>query len=146
MTDTAETGSVSARLRRCSPRLPTRSERWSSSSLTPGFEKRAYFPYGGGRWIEVGLPRSATAIALVPPSEGQSAGSDEAHCARTTEDIEADRASLRASRVVVDAEIARTSKPRSGLVSIEATVADSALAEFCFRDTEGSGFLIVQPD
>jgi hypothetical protein len=60
-------------------------------------------PYGGGgRWIEVAPSGSAIAIALVPPSEGRSAGSDEAHCARATEDIEADHATLRARGVDVD--------------------------------------------
>jgi membrane protein len=103
--------------------------------------------YGeGSRWIEVAPPGSAIAIALVPPSEGQSAGSDEAHCALTTEDIEADHATLRARGVDVDAEIARTGTPRSGLVSIEATVADPVPAQFFFRDTDGNRFLIVQPD
>jgi len=111
-----------------------------------GFEKRADFPYGGGsRWIEVAPPGSAIAIALVPPSEGRSAGGDEARCALTTDDIEADHATLRARGVDVDAEIARTGTPRSGLVSIEATVADPVPAQFFFRDIDGNRFLIVQP-
>jgi catechol 2,3-dioxygenase-like lactoylglutathione lyase family enzyme len=112
-----------------------------------GFEKRADFSYGEvGRWIEVAPPGSPIAIALVPPSEGQSAGSDEAHCALTTEDIEAMHATLRARGVEVDAEIARTGTPRSGLVSIEATVVDPVPAQFFLRDPDGNRFLIVQPD
>jgi catechol 2,3-dioxygenase-like lactoylglutathione lyase family enzyme len=112
-----------------------------------GFEKRADFPYGeGARWIEVAPPSSAIALALVPPSEGRSAGGDEARCALTTEDIEADHATLRAAGVDVDAEIARTGKHRAGLVSIEATVADPVPAQFFFRDIDGNRFLIVQPD
>ena len=61
-----------------------------------GFEKRTDFPYGkDSRWVEVAPPGSANAIALVPSSEGASAGGDEAHCAFSTEDIEADHAALR---------------------------------------------------
>jgi hypothetical protein len=62
-----------------------------------GFEKRADFSYSeGSRWIEVAPPGSAIAIALVPPSEGKPVGGDETHCAFTTDDIEADHATLRA--------------------------------------------------
>lgn len=112
-----------------------------------GFEKRADFAYGkGGRWVEVAPPGSAIAIALVPPSEGRAAGSDVARCALATEDIEAGHATLRARGVNVDAEIARTGKRRSGIVSIDATVADPVPAQFFLRDTEGNRFLIVQPD
>jgi catechol 2,3-dioxygenase-like lactoylglutathione lyase family enzyme len=78
-----------------------------------GFEKRADFPYGeGSRWVEVAPPGSAIAIALVPPSEGEPAGGDQAHCAFATEDIEADHATLCARGVDVDAEIARAGKRR----------------------------------
>ncbi len=112
-----------------------------------GFEKRADFPYGGGsRWIEVAPPGAANTIALVPPSEGGSAGGDETHCAFATEDIEADHATLRARGVEVDAEIARTGKRRSGIVSIEATVGDPVPPQFFFRDIDGNRFLIVEPD
>jgi catechol 2,3-dioxygenase-like lactoylglutathione lyase family enzyme len=112
-----------------------------------GFEKRADFTYGGHhRWVEVAPPGEAKTIALVPSSEGESAGGDVARCAFTTEDIEADHASLRAQGVDVDAEIARTGTPRSGLVSIEVTVEDPVPAQFFFRDPDGNRFLIVQPD
>ena len=113
---------------------------------TLGFEKRADFPYGtGGRWIEVAPQGSTIAIALVAPSEGRSAGSDEALCALATDDIEADHATLRARGVEVDAEIARTGTSRSGLVSIEAAVADPVPPQFFFRDTDGNRLLVVQP-
>jgi catechol 2,3-dioxygenase-like lactoylglutathione lyase family enzyme len=109
-----------------------------------GFEKRADFPYGeGSRWIEVAPPGSANAIALVPPSEGRSAGGDAAHCALATEDIEADHATLRARGVDVDAEIARTGTSRPGLVSLDATITDPVPAQFFFRDSDGNRFLIV---
>jgi len=110
-----------------------------------GFEKRADFPYGErSRWIEVAPRGSANAIALVPPSEGVSAGGGPAHCAFGTEDIEADHAALRASGVDVDAEIARTGKRRSGLVSVEATIKDPVPAQFFLRDPDGNRFLIVE--
>lgn len=112
-----------------------------------GFEKRADRPYGeGGRWVEVAPPGSAIAIALVPPSEGEPAAGDQAHCAFATQDIESDHATLEARGVDVDAEIARTGKRRSGLVSLEATVADPVPPQFFFRDVDGNRFLIVQPD
>ena len=112
-----------------------------------GFEKRADFPYGeGSRWIEVAPPGAINTISLVPPSEGKSAGGDQAHCAFATEDIEADHATLRARGVDVDAEIARKGKRRSGLVSVEATVPDPVPSQFFFRDPDRNRFLIVQPD
>ena len=112
-----------------------------------GFEQRADFLYGGGsRWIEVAPPGAANTIALVPPSEGRSAGGDETHCAFATQDIEADHASLSARGVDVDGEIARTGTRRSGLVSTEATIEDPVPAQFFFRDPDGNRFLIVQPD
>jgi catechol 2,3-dioxygenase-like lactoylglutathione lyase family enzyme len=112
-----------------------------------GFEKRADFPYGkGSRWIEVAPLGAINTISLVPPSEGKSAGGDQAHCAFATKDIKADHATLRARGVDVDAEIARKGKRRSGLVSVEATVSDPVPSQFFFRDPDGNRFLIVQPD
>jgi catechol 2,3-dioxygenase-like lactoylglutathione lyase family enzyme len=111
-----------------------------------GFEKQADFPYGkGSRWIEVAPPRAINTIALVPPSEGKSAGGDQAHCAFATKDIKADHATLLARGVTVDAEIARKGKRRPGLVSFEATVPDPEPSQFFFRDPDGNRFLIVQP-
>ena len=111
-----------------------------------GFEKRADFPYGdGSRWIEVAPPDATNTIALVPPSEGESARGDETLCAFQTADIEADHARLRATGVEVDAEIARTGTRRSGLVSLAVTVEDPVPPQFYFRDSEGNRFLIVEP-
>jgi catechol 2,3-dioxygenase-like lactoylglutathione lyase family enzyme len=113
-----------------------------------GFEKRTDFAYGGGqhRWIEVAPPGAANTIALVPPSEGTSAGGDVARCAFATADIEADHATLRARGVDVDAEIARTGTARSGLVSTAVSVEDPVPAQFFVRDPDGNRFLIVQPN
>jgi catechol 2,3-dioxygenase-like lactoylglutathione lyase family enzyme len=109
-----------------------------------GFEKRVDFQYGGGsRWIEVAPPGSVVALALVPPSEGKPAGGGQTHCAFTTKNIDAEHAALRDRGVVVDAEIARKGKRRSGLVSVEVSIADPVPPQFFFRDTEGNRFLIV---
>jgi catechol 2,3-dioxygenase-like lactoylglutathione lyase family enzyme len=111
-----------------------------------GFEKRTDFAYGGQhRWIEVAPPGAANTIALVPPSEGVSAGGDVARCAFATADIEADHATLRARGVDVDPEIARSGTPRSGLVSTAVSVKDPVPAQFFVRDPDGNRFLIVQP-
>jgi catechol 2,3-dioxygenase-like lactoylglutathione lyase family enzyme len=111
-----------------------------------GFEKRADFHYGeDGRWVEVAPPGSANAVALVPSSEGASAGGDEAHCAFATEDIEADHTTLRDRGVEVDDQIARTGRSRPGLISTEVTIEDPVPAQFFFRDLDGNRFLIVEP-
>jgi catechol 2,3-dioxygenase-like lactoylglutathione lyase family enzyme len=113
---------------------------------TLGFEKRADFAYGGQhRWIAVAPPGAANAIALVPQSEGASAGGDVARCAFATTDIESTHAALRARAVDVDAEIARAGTPRSGLVSTAVTVDDPVPPQFFVRDPDGNRFLIVQP-
>lgn len=112
-----------------------------------GFEKRGDWPYGeDGRWVEVAPPGSVIAIALVPRSEGPSAGGDATHCALATTDIEADHATLRARGVEVDAEIARAGTPRTGLMSVAVTVADPVPPQFFFRDLDGNRFLLVQAD
>ena len=111
-----------------------------------GFEKRVDFTYGGiHRWIEVAPPGSTNSIALVPPSEGKSAGGDRTYCAFTTTDIESDHATLRARGVDVDAKIARKGSGRSGLISIEIIVEDPVPPQFFFRDIDGNRFLIVDP-
>jgi catechol 2,3-dioxygenase-like lactoylglutathione lyase family enzyme len=112
-----------------------------------GFEKRVDFVYGeeGVRWVEVAPPGASNTISLVPPGEGSSAGGDETHCALATADIEADHAMLRDRGVDVDAEIARTGKRRSGLISVAASVGDPVPAQCFFRDPDGNRFLLVQP-
>ena len=111
-----------------------------------GFEKRAEFAYGNGsRWIEVASPGSTIAIALVPPSEGKSTGSGETHCAFSTQDIEADHATLSARGVDVDAKIARKGTSNQGLISMELSVEDPVPQQFFFRDVDGNRFLIVEP-
>lgn len=113
---------------------------------TLGFEKRGDFTYGeGSRWIEVAPPSSTIAIALVSPSEGESAGTGETLCAFSTADIEADYSTLRARGVDIDAEIGRKGANRPGLVSAQVTIKDPMPPQFSFRDPDGNRFLIVEP-
>ena len=90
-------------------------------------------------------PGSTNAIALVGPSEGESAGGDVTRCALATDDIQADHATLRERGVDVDAEIAREGTSRPGLVSSETTIEDPMPPQFLFRDLDGNRFLIVEP-
>lgn len=87
---------------------------------------------------------AANTIALVPASEGESAGGDVARCAFATADIEGDHATLQARGVDADAKIARAGTPRAGLVSTAVTVEDPVPAQFFVRDPDGNRFLIVQ--
>ncbi|GAB3753929.1 VOC family protein [Microlunatus parietis] len=68
-----------------------------------GFEKLldTPLPQLGGRWIEVGLPRSATTVALVPAGDGHPAGVDTG-IRFTTEDATALHTDLAGQDVAVD--------------------------------------------
>jgi catechol 2,3-dioxygenase-like lactoylglutathione lyase family enzyme len=98
-----------------------------------GFEKRADVPFGGGeRWVEVAPAGAATTLALVPPREDQAGAptiGTEARVALTSEDIDADHASLRARGVDVDDEIMRMGDPVPPM--------------FFFRDQDSNRFLMV---
>jgi catechol 2,3-dioxygenase-like lactoylglutathione lyase family enzyme len=95
-----------------------------------GFEKRSDTPYGKGeRWVEVAPPGAATTIALVPPRAEDPIGID-TRVGFTTEDADADHASLRARGVDADAEVMRMGAPVPPM--------------FFFRDPDGNRFLIVQ--
>ena len=94
-----------------------------------GFEKRRDAPFGGGRWIEVAPPGSATSIALVPIGAGQSAGIDTG-IRLSTEDAEADHAALLSAGIDADAEIMR--------------LGDVAPPMFAFRDPDGNRLVLVE--
>ena len=97
-----------------------------------GFEKLADTPYGNGdRWVEVGLPGQATALALVPPRPGGPVGL-ETGIALVSSDIDADHADLRARGVDTDAEVMRMGDPVPPM--------------FWFRDQDGNTLLLVQTD
>ena len=97
---------------------------------TLGFEKRSDVPFGGTeRWLEVAPPDAATAIALMPPREGDSAGV-ESGVILTTEDADAIHADLRARGVDTDPEVMRMGDPVPPM--------------FFFRDQDGNGLAIVE--
>jgi predicted enzyme related to lactoylglutathione lyase len=98
---------------------------------TLGFEKRADVPFGDGeRWIEVAPPGEDTAIALVSPRAGESAGVD-TRTSLSTDDIEATHAELVARGVDVDAEVMRMGDPVPPM--------------FWLRDQDGNTLMIVEP-
>src|ERR1044072_1596565 len=79
---------------------------------TLGFEKRADIPFGDGmRWIEVGPQGAPTGIALVLPREGQQASAYATGLILTSEDIDADHATLRSRGVDTDPEVQRWAAP-----------------------------------
>jgi catechol 2,3-dioxygenase-like lactoylglutathione lyase family enzyme len=95
-----------------------------------GFEKRMDVPYGeSDRWVEVAPPGATTAIALVPPREGESAGI-ETRISLTSEDVDADHANLRDQGVEVDDEVMRMGDPVPPM--------------FFFTDQDGNRLLMVQ--
>jgi catechol 2,3-dioxygenase-like lactoylglutathione lyase family enzyme len=97
---------------------------------TLGFEKRMDVPYGeGNRWVEVAPPGAATAIALVPPREGESAGV-ETRISLATDDADAVHADLRSRGVDTDPEVMRMGDPVPPM--------------FFFRDQDGNSLLIVE--
>lgn len=97
---------------------------------TLGFEKRADIPFGDGmRWIEVGPADAPTGIALVTPREGHPAG-QETGLILTSEDIDADHATLRSRGVDTDPEVQRWGAPVPPM--------------FSFRDQDGNTLMVVE--
>lgn len=96
-----------------------------------GFETRTDVPFGDGdRWVEVAPVGATTTVALVLPREGESAGI-ETRIGFTSDDIDADHASLRDRGVDVD-DVMRMGDPVPPM--------------FFFRDQDGNSFLIVERD
>jgi catechol 2,3-dioxygenase-like lactoylglutathione lyase family enzyme len=95
-----------------------------------GFEKRMDVAYGqGDRWVEVAPTGAATAIALVPPREGESAGI-ETRVSFATEDAEASHAEFKSRGVDVDEQVMRMGDPVPPM--------------FFFRDQDGNSLLLVE--
>jgi catechol 2,3-dioxygenase-like lactoylglutathione lyase family enzyme len=95
-----------------------------------GFEKRVDVPFGrGDRWVEVAPAGAATTVALIPPREGDPIGV-ETRVAFSTEDIDADHASLSAGGVDVDEQVMRMGDPIPPM--------------FFFRDQDGNRLLMVE--
>jgi catechol 2,3-dioxygenase-like lactoylglutathione lyase family enzyme len=96
---------------------------------TLGFEMRRDSPFGGGRWVEVAPPGSATSIALIPTRDGQSAGIDTG-IRLATKDAEADHTLLLNAGVDADADIIR--------------MGDMVPPMFGFRDPDGNRLVLVE--
>ena len=97
---------------------------------TLGFEKRADVPFGNGdRWVEVVPPGATTAIALMPPREGEETGI-QTRIALTTDDVDADHAYLLEQGVDADPEVMRMGGPVPPM--------------FFFRDRDGNRLFIVE--
>jgi catechol 2,3-dioxygenase-like lactoylglutathione lyase family enzyme len=95
-----------------------------------GMEKRADTPFGGSeRWVEVAPAGASTSLALVTPREGEPIGID-THVAFSTNDIDADHATLLAAGVDADAEIMRMGDPVPPM--------------FWLRDGDGNRLMIVE--
>lgn len=95
-----------------------------------GFEKRTDAPYGNGqRWLDVAPAGGETTVAIVPPMEGTPVGGDTG-IAFTTDDVDADHATLRERGVDVDDEVMR--------------MGEDVPPMFWFRDPDGNRYLIVQ--
>ena len=94
-----------------------------------GFEKRLDVSYGGGeRWIEVAPSGAATTIALTASRDGSPTGV-ETGIRFTTDDAEADHATLRARGVDADPEVLRW---------------EGVPPMFTFRDPDGNTLVIVE--
>ncbi|MGP3946071.1 MULTISPECIES: VOC family protein [Streptomyces] len=98
---------------------------------TLGFEKRADMPFGDGhRWIEVGPAGAPTGIALVLPREGGQGPGYDTGIILTSEDIDADHATLRSRGVDTDPEVQRWGGPVPPM--------------FSFRDGDGNALMVVE--
>ncbi|WP_432010488.1 VOC family protein [Streptomyces cucumeris] len=103
---------------------------------TLGFDKRADIPFGEGhRWIEVGPSGGGAGIALVLPRNCEDAGGSgsgpgtETGIILTSQDIDADHASLRGAGVDTDPEVMRYGAPVPPM--------------FSFRDPDGNAIMVV---
>src|SRR5262249_25938988 len=97
-----------------------------------GFEKIVDEPMGdAGRWVEVLLPGTETAIALAPPPPGQQAGGGQTGICLDTSDVDGDHAALKAAGVDVDEEVSRYGDPVPPM--------------FWLRDPDGNSLIIVEP-
>jgi predicted enzyme related to lactoylglutathione lyase len=95
-----------------------------------GFEKRADIPFGKSeRWVEVAPAGAATTIALMPPRPGEPTGI-QTRVGFTTDDADADHASLQAHGVDVDEAVMRMGDPVPPM--------------FFFRDQDGNSFMVVE--
>jgi catechol 2,3-dioxygenase-like lactoylglutathione lyase family enzyme len=96
---------------------------------TLGFELRGDTPYGDGdRWVEVAPAGASTTIALVPPREGQAVGVP-TNMGLSTDDVDADHASLKERGADVD-DVMRMGDPVPPM--------------FFLRDQDGNQIFVVE--
>jgi catechol 2,3-dioxygenase-like lactoylglutathione lyase family enzyme len=96
-----------------------------------GLEQRVDLPFGNGyRWLEVAPAGAETTVAIVPPPPDGGPIGVQTGVVFSSEDIEADHATLKERGVDVDPEIARMGDPVPPM--------------FWFRDPDGNSLLIVQ--
>jgi catechol 2,3-dioxygenase-like lactoylglutathione lyase family enzyme len=96
---------------------------------TLGFELRGDTPYEENeRWVEVAPPGATTVIALVPPRQGQSVGVP-TNIGLTSEDVDADHASLKERGADVD-DVMRAGDPVPPI--------------FFFRDQDGNTLFVAE--
>jgi catechol 2,3-dioxygenase-like lactoylglutathione lyase family enzyme len=95
-----------------------------------GFEKRLDVPFDerGNRWVELAPSGAASAIAIVPPREGEPVGV-QTRIALACDDIDAAHAELSARGVEVD-EVMRMGDPVPPM--------------FTLRDEDANSLLVVQ--
>jgi catechol 2,3-dioxygenase-like lactoylglutathione lyase family enzyme len=99
---------------------------------TLGFEKIVDVPMGeGGRWVEVQLPGTSTAIALAPPPPGREAGGADTGICLDTTDVDADHAALKEAGANVDDDVTRFGGPVPPM--------------FWLRDPDGNSLIVVEP-
>ena len=97
-----------------------------------GFEKIVDVPMGeAGRWVEVQLPGTQTAIALAPPPENKEPGGAQTGICLDTTDVDADHESLKGAGVDVDDEVTRFGGPVPPM--------------FWLRDPDGNSLIVVEP-
>jgi catechol 2,3-dioxygenase-like lactoylglutathione lyase family enzyme len=95
-----------------------------------GFEVRADVPFGDGdRWLEVAPPGSAAAIAIMPPYPGKTPQNEQTCVVFTTNDLDADHATLKDRGVEVE-------DPMGGEGPVPRM--------FFFRDLDGNKLLEVE--
>jgi catechol 2,3-dioxygenase-like lactoylglutathione lyase family enzyme len=96
-----------------------------------GLELRTDVPVGENyRWVEVAPAGAETTVAIVPPPPDGGPVGVQTGVVFSSEDLDADHASLRDRGVDVDDEIARMGAPVPDM--------------FWFRDHDGNSLLVVQ--
>jgi catechol 2,3-dioxygenase-like lactoylglutathione lyase family enzyme len=95
-----------------------------------GFEVRADVPFGDGdRWLEVAPPGSTAAVAIMPPYPGKTPQNEQTCVVFTTNDLDADHATLKERGVEVE-------EPMGGEGPVPRM--------FFFSDLDGNKLLLVE--